>query len=46
MATQIAIPIDTKRKTTLVSNLKRNGLTSKAFFIFCIDAYNKGEFSF
>lgn len=46
MSTQIAIPIDTARKQTLIKNLKRNGLTTKGFIISCIDAYNNGLFNF
>lgn len=46
MNTQIAVPIDSTRKHTLIKNLKDKGLTVKAFIIFCIDAFNNGELNF
>jgi antitoxin component of RelBE/YafQ-DinJ toxin-antitoxin module len=46
MNTQIAIPIDSTRKHTLIKNLKTKGMTTKAFIIFCIDAFNNGDLTF
>jgi hypothetical protein len=43
MNTQIAIPIDRVRKTNLIRNLKSKWLTTKAFIIFCIDAFNNWD---
>ena len=45
MNTQIAVAIDPKRKTSFLQNLKKQGLTSKAFITFCIDAFNNGKLS-
>lgn len=30
----------------MIKNLKTKGLTTKAFIIFCIDAFNNGELTF
>ncbi len=45
MTTQIAIPIDTETKVSLQRNLKKQGLTTKAFIMSCIYAYNSGNLS-
>lgn len=43
MNTQIAIPIDIETKVSLQKNLKRQGLTTKAFILSCIYAFNTGN---
>lgn len=46
MNTIIATPIDSTRKQHLLRNHKNKDLTTKAFIIFCVDAFNNGELNF
>lgn len=43
MSNQIAITIDTKLKSEFTKQLKKEWLTSKAFFIQCMKAFNTGS---
>lgn len=41
--TQIAVPIDVKRKQAFTKILRSKNITTKAFITFCIDALINGE---
>lgn len=43
--TQIAVSIDQKKKNDLTSRLKKQWITTKWFFLSCVDAYLNNQFS-
>lgn len=46
MNTQIVTSITPELKAEFTKNLKKQGLTSKAFILNCIEAFNNGKLSF
>lgn len=46
MSNQIALIIDNKLKSDFTKQLKKEGLTSKAFFTQCVKAFNEGRLRF
>lgn len=43
MSNQIALTIDSKLKSAFTKQLKKEGMTSKSFFVQCVKAFNEGK---